>query len=29
MELPGGGGYGDPGERERALCERDHNNEID
>jgi N-methylhydantoinase B/oxoprolinase/acetone carboxylase alpha subunit len=29
MELPGGGGYGDPAERDRVLCERDHDNEID
>jgi N-methylhydantoinase B len=29
MELPGGGGYGDPAEREHTLRERDHDNEID
>ena len=29
MELPGGGGYGDPAERESDLRQRDQDNDID
>jgi N-methylhydantoinase B/oxoprolinase/acetone carboxylase alpha subunit len=29
MELPGGGGYGDPAEREPSLLSRDRDNQID